>query len=139
MNVSKNCHSVKRGSIRSYSVPYFSFIFRHLDWMRIPYSVQMRKNADPNNSKLGHFLRSVNVLKKIFFMDYCVINKSVETHTHNVFPVWLGILFFSTMIGSQWLYRYQRWSGFGIISGCYIFIKSMSFFKFDLYICSVIK
>ena len=53
--------------------------------MRIPYSVQMRKNADPNNSKLGHFLRSVNVLKKIFFMDYCVINKSVETHTQR-FP-----------------------------------------------------
>ena len=43
----------------------------------------MRKNADQNNSKLGHFLRSVYVLKKIFFMDYCVMNKSLETHTQS--------------------------------------------------------
>ena len=33
--------------------------------VRTPYSVQMRENADQNNSEYGHFLRSVNVNLKI--------------------------------------------------------------------------
>ena len=32
-----------------------------------PYSVQIRENADQNNSEYGHFSRSVVALKKKFF------------------------------------------------------------------------
>ena len=40
-------------------------IFLHLDWiLRISlYSLQMRENADQNNSEYGLFLRSVNEAK----------------------------------------------------------------------------
>ena len=44
-------HCVKSVRIRSYSGPHFL--------LRIsPYSVQIRENADQNNSEYGHFLRS---------------------------------------------------------------------------------
>ena len=39
-------------------------IFPHLDWEILfifPYSVQMRENADQNNSEYGHLLRSVTI------------------------------------------------------------------------------
>ena len=38
-------------------------IFPHSDWIRIPYSVQMRENKDQNNSEYGHFSRSAHDFK----------------------------------------------------------------------------
>ena len=64
--ISKN-PCVKRIRIRSYSGPDFSRIFPHSDWIRrdSPYlsvfssnAGKCWKNADQNNSKYGHFLRS---------------------------------------------------------------------------------
>ena len=53
--------------IQSYSGPHFSHIFPHWDWIRrdtnylsvfSPNAGKCKKNADQNNSKYGHFLRS---------------------------------------------------------------------------------
>ena len=55
-----NFHWVKSVHIRSYSGPHFLAFGLNTERYSIsPYSVQMRKNADQNNSKYGHFSRSV--------------------------------------------------------------------------------
>ena len=60
-------HCVKRVRIRRYSGPHFSRIFLHSDWIRSdtpylsvfsPNAGKCGENADQNNSKYGHFLRS---------------------------------------------------------------------------------
>ena len=45
---------MKSARIRSYSGPHFPAFGLRIS----PYSVQMRKNSDQNNSECGHFLRS---------------------------------------------------------------------------------
>ena len=50
----KQYHSVKIVRIRSYSGPH---------------SVRMRENKDQNNSKHGHFLRSIDLSKKIIWAN----------------------------------------------------------------------
>ena len=47
-------HCVKSIRIRSYSGPHIWSFILHIS----PYSVRMRENADQNNSKYVHFLRS---------------------------------------------------------------------------------
>ena len=59
----------KSTHIRSYSGPHFSFIFPHSESIRRDMERSLRiqsecgKNADQNNSKYGHFLRSVQFWK----------------------------------------------------------------------------
>ena len=72
---------VKGVHTRSYSGPHFSRIFPHSDWIRIDtLRIQSNagkcgKNADQNNSKYGHFLRSVSGSLKIILS---VPNHEVE-------------------------------------------------------------
>ena len=49
-------------------------IFPHLDWGRrdTPYLVGMRENADQNNSKYGHFLRSVCQVNIFIFLGMTI-------------------------------------------------------------------
>ena len=63
-------HCVESVQIRSFFRSVFSRIrTEYGEILRIsPYSVQMRENADQNNSEYGHFLRNVLQIriKKIF-------------------------------------------------------------------------
>ena len=56
-------HYAKSVRIRSYSGRYFATLGLNTERsLRIsPYSVQMRENTDQNNSKYGHFSRSVSL------------------------------------------------------------------------------
>ena len=77
-------HCVKSVHNRSYSDPHFPALGlnteRYSAFSRIstkygeillisPYSIRMRENADQNNSKYGHFLRS-NTLQNSFFEEH---------------------------------------------------------------------
>ena len=62
-------HCVKSVRIRSYSGPYFPAYGQNTERYGVSqlYLVQMRENADQNNSEYGHFSRSVNV--SFFFLS----------------------------------------------------------------------
>ena len=45
-----------------------------------PYSVRMRGNTDQNNSKYGHFSRSVKLRDKIFLRKFCRQNIMKKFH-----------------------------------------------------------
>ena len=72
-------YCVKSVRIPSYSGLHFFHIFPHSDWIRrntgylsvfSKNSGKYGKNADQNNSKYGHFLRSVKLLKILFALKY---------------------------------------------------------------------
>ena len=70
--VNASLYCVKSVRIRSYCGPHFSRIFPYLDWMWVSLRIQseygkMRENTDQNNSKYGHFLRSVLATRKLSF------------------------------------------------------------------------
>ena len=60
-------HCVKRVRIQSYSGSHFRI------WSISSYSVRIRKNADQNNSKYGHFSHSDNL-----FLSYAVTLTSLR-------------------------------------------------------------
>ena len=45
-------------------------------WSISPYSLQMRENADRNNSEYRHFLRSGNIVRKDFYKAIILLEKS---------------------------------------------------------------
>ena len=71
-------HCVKSVPIRSYSGPYFPAFGLNT------YSVQMRENADQNNSKYGHFLRSAceNLINHWITLYYTIAN-ATQSITYN--------------------------------------------------------
>ena len=59
-------HCVKRVRFQNYSGPHFPTFELSIS----PYSAQMRENADQNNSKYGHFLRSGEDGNKLIVNSY---------------------------------------------------------------------
>ena len=68
-------HCVKSVRIRGFSGPHFPAFWLNTIIRISPYSVQMRESTDQNNSKYGHFLRSVRRAKifvwNIFLFSIC--------------------------------------------------------------------
>ena len=74
-NIQKN-HGVKGVRIQSYSGPHFPLFGLNKCGNSIQYSIGMRENADQNNSKYGHFLRS----EFHHHAKFCQSGKDLNTH-----------------------------------------------------------
>ena len=68
------CNCVKIVHIRSFSGPQFPAFGLNTE-RHSPYSVQMRKNMDQNNSEKGQFSRSVYEVLTLFHHFFLIYNK----------------------------------------------------------------
>ena len=57
-STSQNTHCMKSVGIRSFSDPHFPTFWQNTERWELKYSVQMRENADQQNSEYRHFSRS---------------------------------------------------------------------------------
>ena len=65
-------HCIKSVRIRSYSGPHFPAFGLNTEFCISPYSVQMRENADQNNSEYGHFFCAVQYSSHIqHWWEFC--------------------------------------------------------------------
>ena len=58
LNIVKKWLCAFQGILRRFSKVFSEYLLRDVSSIS-PYSVQMRENADQNNSEYGHFLRNV--------------------------------------------------------------------------------
>ena len=70
-------HCIKSVRIRSYSGPHFPAFGLNTEFCISPYSVQMRENADQNNSEYRHFSRSAE--SSVFHLTLLTMAKQRKT------------------------------------------------------------